>query len=159
MRNAIVVGGTCLVALLAFAATEKLQPLNAKTGLWQTTLTVKYTGLPPQMAEGMKPAMTYKSCVKPNDVKDLTSNPWMSGLKCSSWSVLKSAGTDLEVQGNACDMGHGLIASGHGNLHLQDSEHLTEVIDYTLTGSGLAVQGHAISTSKWIGATCPAETN
>lgn len=157
MRKAIAVGVICLAACLAFAQAGKLQPLNVKTGLWETTQTVKLTGLPPQIAAAINPTVTYKSCVKP---KDLSTNAWAnegSGLKCSSWNVLKSTGTDMEVQASGCEGGYGMTGGGHGNIHVQDSEHVTGSIDYTVTGNGLAVQGHGTHTSKWIGATCPAE--
>lgn len=158
MRKAIVVGWICLAASLALAATENLQPLNVKTGLWETTQTVKLTGLPPQMAAAINPTVIYKSCIKQ---KDLNTNAWVNekaGVKCSSWTVLKSTGTDMELEGNGCGLGNGMTASGHGNIHVQDSEHVTASIDYTVTGSGMAVQGHVSHTSKWIGATCPTGT-
>ena len=159
MRKAIALGVICLAASLAFAATEVLQPLNVKTGLWETTQTVKLTGLPPQMAAALNPTMTYKSCVKQ---KDLNTNAWVNekaAVKCSSWTVLKSTGSDMELEGNGCGLGNGMTASGRGNIHVADSEHITAVIDYTVTGSGMAIQGHATHTSKWIGATCPADLN
>jgi Protein of unknown function (DUF3617) len=159
MRKAIAVSGTCLAALLAFAATEKLQPLNAKTGLWQTTQTVKLTGLPPQMAGAINPTVTYKGCVKPEDLSTAAWATEGSRLKCSSWTVLKSTGTEMEVKADGCEMGYGMTARGHGNFNLQDSEHLTGSIDYTVTGNGQALQGHASYTSKWIGATCSTDTN
>jgi len=148
-----------LAACLVLAQTAKIQPLNAKTGLWQTTQTVKLTGLPPQMAAAINPTVTYKGCVKP---EDLSTGAWAnegSRLKCSSWTVLKSTGTDMEVKAAGCEMGYGMTASGQGNFHLQDSGHLTGSIDYTITGNAQALQGHASYTSKWIGATCSAETN
>jgi len=131
--------------------------LNVKTGLWQTTVTAKYTGLPPKMAAAVKPTMTYKGCIKP---KDLSTSQWVTGFKCSSWTVLKSTGTDVEAVGKACEMGNGMTADGHGKFHAQDSEHLTGVIDgdFTgFTGNGSKVHLHANYTSKWLGATCPAD--
>ena len=44
------------------AASAQLTPLNMKTGLWQTTMTGKYSGLPPQMAAAINPTPhAYKS--------------------------------------------------------------------------------------------------
>ena len=157
MRKGTAAGVICFAVSLAGVATEKIQPLNAKTGLWQTTQTVKLTGLPPQMAAAINPTVTYKGCVKP---EDLGTAAWANGgsrLKCSSWTVLKSTGTDMEVQGDGCELGYGMTASGHGSFHLQESEHLTGSIDYAVTGNGQALQGHASYTSKWIGAACSVE--
>jgi hypothetical protein len=159
MRKAIALGVIGLAASLAFAATEKLQPLNVKTGLWQTTMTAKYTGLPPQMAAAVNPTMTYKGCIKP---KDLSTNEWVTGFKCSSWTVLKSTGTDMEAEGKACAVGNGMTADGHGKFHALDSEHLTGTIDADFTGftgNGSTVHLHADYTSNWLGATCPADVN
>ena len=157
MRNVIAQGVIGLAACLALAAPGKLQPLNAKPGLWQTTSSTKYTGLPPQMAAALNPTMKYKSCVKP---KDLNSNEWILGFKCSTWTVLSSTGTDMDVQAKACEVGHGMTADGHVKLHLGDSEHLTGSIDIDFTGfnpNGSAVHVHGDYSSQWLGATCPAD--
>ncbi|HKV61827.1 MAG TPA: DUF3617 family protein [Candidatus Acidoferrum sp.] len=188
MKKAIGVAVICLAASVAFAATVllaqsqsktpaqdasathtnakvasvQITPLNAKTGLWQTTMNAKYSGLPPQMAAALNPTMTYKSCLKP---KDLSSSTWAKealGLKCSSLTVLKSTGTDEDLQGKGCDVGHGMTAEGHGKFHLLDSEDLMGSMEVTFTGfpgSGSTVRMHSDYTSKWIGATCPADMN
>ena len=104
MRKAIAAAVICLAVSLAFAATETL-PLNVKTGLWQMTETVTWTGLPPQLATTINNGQprNYKTCVK---AKDLNTNPWAdgSGEKCV-WTVLNSTSTDMEVRGSSCDLG------------------------------------------------------
>ena len=172
MREATAVGVICLAASLVFAATvlvaqsqpgksEQITPLNMTTGLWQTTMTVKYTGLPPQIPAPMNPTHTYKNCVRP---KDLASDGWAKDVigKCSSVTVLKSTGTDTDVEAKGCDAGSGMMAEGHGKFHLADSEHLTGTMDVTFSGStpfagNGSVHMDADYTSKWIGATCPVE--
>lgn len=145
-------------------ASTQLTPLNAKTGLWQTTTKLNYTGLSPQqaqMAAAINPTMTYKSCLKP---KDLNPNQWTTkgfGLKCSSMTVTKSTGTDLQAQGKGCDVGDGMTADGSGNFHVSsDSEHVTGSIDVTFSGSTPFGNGPlhwtANYTSNWVGSTCPA---
>jgi hypothetical protein len=47
MRKALVVEVICLAGFVAFAA-ENLHPLNVKTGLWQISETVTWSGLPPE---------------------------------------------------------------------------------------------------------------
>ena len=190
MRKAIGVMVICLAASLAFATTlllaqsqsgkpaqdasathtkakvpsAPIAPPNVNTGLWQTTVTAKYTGLPPQIAAAINPTMTSKGCVKP---KDLTSDAWtngLAGLKCSSVTVLKSTGTDMDVQGKGCNAGNGMTAEGHGKFHVLDSEHVTGTMDVTFSGStpfGGNGPVHMLANydSKWIGATCPADMN
>jgi hypothetical protein len=161
MRKVLAAGAIGLAASLAFAPTVKLQPLKVKTGLWQTTSTVKFTGLPPQMAAGQNSHSDFKSCLKQ---EDLEPNKWttaeLGGLKCSSLTVLKSTGTDIEVEGKGCDVGEGLTAEGRGKFHVVDPEHVTGSLDATWSGNtpygNLSVHGHGDYVEKWIGATCPA---
>jgi len=160
MRKAIAVAVTCLAASLATAAGD-VHPLDVKTGLWQMTETITWTGLPPQMAAMMKNGrpVNYKSCVKE---KDLRSNPWGngSGEKCA-WTVLKSSSTDMEVEGRSCEMGKnmGMTAEAHGTIHVLDSENGTGSFAIVLTGNGQTMNGHASYTGKWVAASCPADMN
>lgn len=169
MNKGITVTGICLTVCLAFAGSvllaqsrtgksSQVKPLDMKTGLWQTTMTGKYSGLPPQIAAAVNPTSTYKNCVKP---KDLASNAWTKNMlgKCSSVTVLKSTGTDTDVEAKDCAMGNGMTAEGHGKFHLADSGHLTGMMDVTFSGNTpFAGSGpvHLLAnyTSKWIGASC-----
>jgi len=161
MKKAIAAAVLCLAASLAYTAVGDVQPLNVKTGLWQMTETVTWTGLPPQMASMMKNGLTikYKSCVK---TKDLNTNPWVngSGEKCV-WTVLNSTGTDMEVRGTSCDMGknYGMTSEAHGKIHVLDSENGTGSFAVTLTGNGQTMNGHASYTGKWISASCSSGMN
>jgi hypothetical protein len=162
MRKTLFVAAICLLASVVFGAKEEFQPLKVKTGLWQVTETITWSGLPPQMAAIMKaapPTRTYKSCVT---AKDLNNNPWAngSGDKCT-WTVLNSTGSDMEVQGTSCDLGnnYGMKADVHGKIHVQDSENGTGSMAVTLTGNGQTMNGNASYTGKWIGASCIAGTN
>ncbi|MBZ5722709.1 MAG: DUF3617 domain-containing protein [Acidobacteriia bacterium] len=158
MKKAIAAAVFCLAASLAYTATGNVQPLNVKTGLWQMSETVTWTGLPPQLASAMKNGQTikYKSCVK---AKDLNTNPWADGSeeKCV-WTVLNSTGTDMEVRGTSCNLGKdfGMTAEVHGKIHVLDSENGTGSFAVTLTGNGQTMNGHALYTGKWVGASCPA---
>lgn len=158
MRKAMAVGLISLAASVAFAATGKLQPLKVKTGLWQMTQTVTWSGLPPQYAAALTNGVPahYKSCVK---TSDLIKNPWAdgSGQKCT-WTALNSNGTDMEVQGS-CQGNDGVTLQMQGKIHAVDSENGTGAVDVTLTMNGMTAKGHASYTGKWIGATCPAEVN
>lgn len=164
MRKAIAVGLICLAASLAFAAAGKIEPLKAKTGLWQMTQTIKWTGLPPQyqsLMQSVNPTMTYKSCVR---AKDLNTNPWANGSseKCQ-WTALDSNGTDMHVQGTSCVAKRGnnglTVNNFNGRIHMLDSEHGEGNFDVTMTFEGQTAHGHATYTGKRIGATCPADMN
>ncbi|HKF51900.1 MAG TPA: DUF3617 family protein [Candidatus Acidoferrales bacterium] len=162
MRKAIAVAVICLGASLAFAATGSLQPLKVKTGQWQMTQTVTWTGLPPQYAAALTNGVPthYKSCVKQSD---LLKNPWANGSgadnKCS-WTVLNSTGTDMEIQGTCPPSNSNpMTMQMHGKIKAIDSENGKGWVDATLSGNGMTAKGHATYTGKWIGATCSADVN
>jgi Protein of unknown function (DUF3617) len=156
MRTTIVALGV-LGTTIALAAS--LQPLNVKTGLWQMTQTIQWTGLPPQLDAAMAKARThsYQTCVKP---KDLSTNPWADGSdeKCT-WTVVSSTGTDMEVRGSSCNMGSefGMTSEIHGKIHVVDAENGTGSFDILLSGNGQKISGRAAYTGKWIGSRCAAE--
>jgi hypothetical protein len=84
------------------------------------------------------------------------------GLHCSSVTVLDSTATDTDVQATGCSAGNGMTAEGRGKFHLLDSGDVTGSMDVTFSGStpfggNGAVHMHSDFTSKWIGATCPAD--
>jgi len=175
MKKMIALGMFCLSTTLLLAQTQQqkpadnvpppaknvappLVPLNVKTGLWQMTETITWTGLPPQLASAMNGhPINYKSCVKS---QDLSTNPWSegSGEHCR-WTTASSNGTDMTVQGNSCQMGNGMTAQVQGTIHVVDSQDGTGSFDVTVTGNGQTMHGHATYTGKWIGATCAAGTN
>jgi Protein of unknown function (DUF3617) len=179
MRRLIVLGVVCISATVLLAQSKKNSktaepaktavtkaalmnvPLNVKTGLWQLTRTITWTGLPSQqqaMMNSMTPTTTYNSCVLP---KDLKTNPWANGSedKCT-WTVLSSTGTDMEVQGTSCDLAksYGMDTDIHGKIHVLDTEHGTGAMAITMTGNGQTMNGNATYTGKWIGATCPSDS-
>ncbi len=158
MRKALAVAIICSGATSAFAAAGNPQPLKVKTGLWQMTQKITWTGLRPQFATALTNGMPlhYNSCV---EQADLLRNPWAngSGQKCS-WTVLNSDGTDMEVQGT-CDNGSRMSMQMHGEIHAVDSENGTGSVDVTLTGNGMNAKGHGDYTGKWMSATCPSDSN
>jgi hypothetical protein len=154
----------CLAVPMAFAACVvlaqsggQIMPLKRKPGGWQTTMTAKYTGIPPQMAAGINPTMKYPNCVRPEDL----THSWAKDIigKCSQVTVLNSTGTDADVEAKDCQVGGGTTAEGRGKFHLADSEHLTGSLDITFSGPNpMGGNGplhlHADYTSSWVSATC-----
>ena len=157
MRKPIAVAGICVAASLVIAA-EATRPLNVKTGLWQMTEVVTWTGLPPQYAAMLKSGqpIKYKSCVKE---KDLSSNPWANGREKCTWTALKSSSTDMEIEAKACQMGDFGTADIHGTIHASDTENGTGSLSIVLTTNGQTLNGHADYTGKWVAANCPADMN
>lgn len=176
MRNMFVLSGICVLAAVLLAQAQNnnanapapatnaalnLTPLNVNTGLWQMTETVTWEGLPPQMAAAMNNGVpiNYKSCVKQ---ADLSSNPWASGSgHTCHWTTQTSNGTDMQIQGDSCDLGknYGLTASVQGSIHVSDPQNGTGTFDIVLTGNGQTMHGHATYTGQWVSATCPANLN
>jgi Protein of unknown function (DUF3617) len=157
-----------MCAFMLAAVTE--QPLNVKTGLWQVDLTFTYSGLPPEMqamlnqmtpqqraAAGLGGAKTYKQCVTPKDL----SKPMVQGDDSCRWTILKSSSSDLDVRGTACQAGknQGLSTEVEVKVHAVDSEHVKATVHGTGTGNGVNATLDGNYAGKWIGATCPTETN
>jgi hypothetical protein len=160
MRTRLLAIAIGSAGFVAFAAAQQFQPLNVKTGLWQMTKKIAWTGLPPQMAGMMKKApqtTQYNSCVTK---EGLRSNPWAngSGDNCT-WTVVSSTSTDMEVTGTGCQLGanNGMTAQVHGQIHIVDSTDGTGSMTVTLTGNGQTATGQASYTGKWISASCPAQ--
>jgi hypothetical protein len=160
MRTRLLALAIGSAGFVAFAVAQQFQPLNVKTGLWQMTKTIAWTGLPPQMAAMMKSApktTQYNSCVT---TAGLRSNPWAdgSGDNCT-WNVVRSTSTDMEVTGTGCQLGanNGMSAQVHGQIHILDSTDGTGSMTVTLSGSGQTATGQASYTGKWISASCPAK--
>lgn len=152
MKIALSVPVICLLALFALAQ-QKPQPLNAKTGQWQISETDTWTGVPPQYAAMMKNGhtRTYKKCVK---TADLSSNPWAEPDQNCTWKVLKSNGTDMEVQASSCEVGNGVTVDAQGTIHVSDTQDGTGSLDFAVNGNGPNMKGHAAYTGKWVSATC-----
>lgn len=159
MRKRVLAIAICSAASVVVAAAALFQPLNVKTGLWQMTEAINWTGLPPQLAAMMRSSsqtITYTSCVTTENLK---SNPWASKSRdrCT-WTVLSSTSTDMEVQGTECDLGkdYEMTAEIHGKIHAVDPENGTGSMLVTLTGNGQTMHGVASYTGKWVNASCSA---
>jgi hypothetical protein len=176
MRKMMVLSGICVLAAVLLAQTQNnkakapmpvpnstlnLTPLNVNTGLWQMTQTITWQGLPPQMASAMTNGVPvkYQSCVKQ---ADLSTNPWGegSGHTCH-WTTVSSNGTDMQVEGDSCDLGkeYGMTASIQGSIHVSNPQNGTGTFDIVLNGNGQSMHGHATYTGQWVAATCPANLN
>ena len=179
MRSKMLVGATFLWAAVLLAS-DTFQPLNVKTGLWETTMTSTATGQPPlppdlqaklarmppeQRAKmeamlkdrfgGTPQTRTYKNCITKEDLaKDPFSDPEQ---KCA-WTILTSTGSELEARGSSCEAGknYGMKTDVHVKMQTLDSEKVKGWGQIIMDGNGSPTKMDFTLTSRWLGASCPA---
>ncbi len=153
------------------SAAAKVQPLNVKTGLWESTMTYTRAGelpipagtlnrlTPDQRARlearmkansSQSNTMTYKSCVKKEDLE----NPDFTDKKQCTWTTLESSST--RTRGSAvCEYPEiGAKLTGTGDIIAVDQEHIKGTIHMTGTGSGHKMDTDGKLTAKWLGPSC-----
>ncbi len=178
MRQMIVWSVMCLWAGSLWAG-GKIK-LNAKTGLWQTTSTNTVTGsmgIPPEMAAKLTPEqrarfeaamkkqangvprkLTYKDCLTE---KNLSEDPFTDRapgdkMKCQE-TVIKSTSTDLEVR-EVCTDGSSK-SDTHLSFHADSPKHVTGSGNTTAVVGGHTMHSVIKMDSRWIAASCPANTH
>jgi Protein of unknown function (DUF3617) len=152
-------------------ANAKLQPLNVKTGLWQSTTTYTRAGelpipastldrlTPEQRARleermkansGQTTTLSYKSCLKKEDLE----NPDFTDKKQCTWTTLESS--SARAKGSAiCNYPEsGMKLSGMGEIIAMDQEHIKGTIHMTATGNGRKMTTDSRLAAKWLGASC-----
>ncbi len=152
-------------------AATKLQPLNVKPGLWETTVTYSMAGeLPvaPEMLNRMTPEQrarleeamkaesanahttTHKNCMKKQDLD----NPDFTDKKQCTWTTLESSST--RVKGSAtCDYKEqDMKVSGSGEFVAVDQEHVKGNMHMKATGGGREMNTNTVFASKWLSSDC-----
>ncbi len=132
-------------------AASGYQPLNVKAGLWHVTGSNQFMG------NTMK--TDYKKCIK---AKDLSSNPWVNGPDEScTWTVVTSTGSDIEIKGASCELGreYGMNTNVDLKLHAVDPENVKASMQGTSTGNGQTVNVNGAFAGKWMGSSCPANSD
>ena len=150
----------------------KLQPLNIKPGLWESTRTIKRTGEMPIPAEllnrltaeqrarmeermkansaGHESTETEKHCVTKDDLeKDRMK---IAEAKECTTTVVNSTSTNLRGK-LICDT-QGVHATGTLELVAADPEHVSGSYHSTVDGNGQTMHVEGAWTSKWLGASC-----
>ena len=180
MRN------TALLAAVLFSAAvllaDGVQPLNVKTGLWETTMNMTISGLPPVPADmqskldqlppdqrarveamlksrygGVPQTSTYKSCIKK---EDLNKYPFSDPQRKCTYTVATSTGSKMDVSGTCPPANDGMKVDFKLHLEALDSEHVKGTGQMVITGSGgNTMNGNYNGSGKWLGATCPADIN
>ena len=152
------------------ASKVKLQPLNVKTGLWETTTTYKMAGelpIPPEMLNRLTPeqrarmeermkarsgqsnTMTYQTCINKEDLE----NPDFTDRKQCTWTTLDVNST--HAKGSAsCEPDAGMTMSGAGEIIVVDQEHVKGSLHMNATGNGRGMTTDTTFTSKWLHSEC-----
>ena len=150
----------------------KVQPLNIKTGLWESTRTIKRAGqlpIPAEMLNRLTPEQrarmeermnansaartnttTEKHCVTKEDLeKDRLK--FAEAKECTT-TVLNTTSTTVKAK-LACDQ-EGMHATGTLELLAADPEHLNGSYHSTVNAEGHTMNVDGTWTSKWVGSSC-----
>ena len=171
MRKLILASAICLSAQLLWAAGGKYQPLNVKTGLWQTTWTSNVTGRPPVSSEMLaqltpeqrariEAAMnkmatqgprtrTSKSCLTK---EKLEKDPFNDKDKSCTETVLASTGSRMEIHEVCAEENTKADITVH--IEALNSENVKGTVHSNTTGGGNTMKINGTFTSKWLGAVC-----
>ncbi len=167
MRN--IIFAITLMAPALWAA-DKLEPLNVKTGLWETTTTISTSGempIPAEYLSRMTPAQrarmeerlkansapktrtsTHKSC---ETKEKLEKAPFSNQKECTE-SVVTSTSSKAELK-VSCDFGD-VKGSGTVTVEALSPEAARGSAQITATGGGHTINTNSTFTSKWLGASC-----
>ena len=161
---------------IVFAGPGNVQPLNIKTGLWQTTMNVSVSGAPPitpdmeaKLAQmppeqrarieammksrlgGAPQTHTYKSCITK---EDLNKYPFSDPRHNCTYNVLTSTGSKMDVSGS-CTEADGMKTDFKMRLDALDSENVKGTGQVAINGGGHTMNGTYSGTGKWLSSTCP----
>ena len=160
---------TCAASLWA---ADKIQRLDVKTGLWETTMVTETSGMPPippdllarmtpeqkakmeammkeRQAEGPK-TQTIRKCVTKEDMD----KPDFMGKDDPQCSKTVITSTSRKLEGKIeCTHGGGK-QSGTFMLEAVDSSNVKGETHMVMSGNGNTMTANAHFTSKWLGAAC-----
>lgn len=150
----------------------KLQPLNIKPGLWESTRTIKRTGqlpIPAEMLNRLTPEQrarmeermkansgaranttTEKHCVTREDLE--RDRLKLAETKECTTTVLNSTATTVKAK-FVCDQ-EGMHATGTLELVAADPEHVNGSHHTTANADGHTMNVEGTWTSKWLGPSC-----
>lgn len=162
-------GLTMLLCTSAWAA--DFNPMNVKTGQWETTVTGQMTGMPaipPEALARMTPeqraklesamgGLGAKPMVSTNcRTKEKLAQAWSTGqaaMKSCTTTLLTSTSSKQEVHVE-CDR-EGRKTSGTIKVEAVDSEHIRGSFQMTAAGDGNHTMNMNYTfTEKWLGAAC-----
>jgi len=170
MRKTILLSLFCLLSLV-LVASDKVRPLNVKTGLWETTWTSTVSGRPPipeealarmtpdqrarleaamgKMGSQVPKTHTAKSCLTK---EKLEKDPFSEKADMCTETVLTSTGSKMDVKEVCTNQGAKTDVTVH--IEATDSEHVKGSMESNTSSGGNTMKVSGTFTSKWIGATC-----
>jgi Protein of unknown function (DUF3617) len=167
------------LAAAVLLAQGKFTPMNVKTGLWQSTSTVKMSGslgIPPDMASKLTPEQraryeasmkqyanqqqtsTSKSCVTKEQLsEDPFAQKDAGDTKCKE-KLIRSTTSDAEIQ-QTCAGDQGTSSDIHMTLHAQDREHVNGSGQVVMTMGGRTMKSDVTFRAKWVQESCPKDVD
>lgn len=152
-------------------ATVKIQPLNVKPGLWETTTTYKTSGAPPLSPEtlaklspeqrarleermransaGSTNTATDKHCVTKDDIEKAD---FGEGKGECSYTIQSS--TSTQAQGKYSCLIQGMKISGAVDIAAPDPEHVNGSSQGSMSAGGREMNIESTFASKFLGARC-----
>jgi Protein of unknown function (DUF3617) len=173
MRTIIVSSVASMIYFLApvVVAAGTVQPLNVKTGLWETTMTTNVGGhppIPPEMLNRMTPeqrakfeaAMKARTSQKPQThtrrrcitQEDLNKSLFTEETKSCTQTVLTSTGKKMEIH-EVCTNGD-TKTDVTFQIEAVNSKSVKGSGRVEVTGGGRTMHGETSLTAKWLGAVC-----
>jgi hypothetical protein len=152
--------------------TTKLEPLNVKPGLWESTRTIKRAGampipaemlnrLTPEQRARMEERMNANSAARTNTIteehcltkEDLERDRMkLAEAKECTTTVLNSTTTTVKAK-LVCDQ-EGMHATGTLELVEADPEHVSGSYHSAVNADGHTMNVEGSWTSKWLGSSC-----
>jgi hypothetical protein len=150
----------------------KVQPLNVKPGLWESTRTINRAGqmgIPPEMLNRLSPEQrarmeermnahsaahtnttTEKHCVTKEDIEK--DHLKLAEAKECTTTIINTTSTTVKAK-LVCDQ-EGMHATGTLELVAADSEHMSGSYQSTVDANGHTMNVDGTWTSKWLGSSC-----
>ncbi len=168
MKTKSLIAFVILTSSLLWSA-DKLQPLDVKLGLWETTSTTNMTGMPPvppdmlaklppeqraKFEEMMKARAgaptTHKYCLTKEKLeKDLSFNEERG--KCTH-EIVSSSSSGAEVKFHCADKD--ATTDGTAKFQAVNSENVKGTVHATTTGNGHTMNVDLTLTSRYLGPSC-----
>jgi len=171
MRNLVLLSAICLGTGLLLAAAGNYQPLNVKTGLWETTWTSSVSGRPPitpdttqnltpeqrerfeadmnKLASPVPKTRTNRTCLTDDKLKK---DPFNNENKSCSQTVLSSTGSMMNIR-EFCT-GEALKIDMIVHIEAADPEHVIGTVKSNTSGGGNTMNMNGKFTSRWVSAAC-----
>jgi hypothetical protein len=168
-----ILAGLVLLSSGVVWAADKIQPLNVKLGLWETTTTMTTSGAMPlpaellsrltpeqraRMEERMKANSAEKSTTKTSKncltKEQLEKGPAFGEEKGCTQTVVTSTSSKADVR-IACETA-GMKSEGTLQMEALSTESVKGSGHFTVTGGGHTMNSSSTFSSKWIGPVCEA---